>query len=213
MDNIQDGQAENLTNAAQATLESKQISQDPMKNLKGEFNRKFSKLENMVATLIQSQSRNSAPQPADEAVEVDTDVKQYVSSVITEQKQVEAWQQALQMFPELNSDSEDFDEKFYKAVDAEFSMNGRKDPKGPLKAAKLAALELGKLEQLTKANLLKDEARRSRIISEGSSTPREAKKEKDVTANFNVNALAKLGIKDPTKLAKRIKDNKDKYGA
>jgi hypothetical protein len=90
------------------------------------------------------------------------------------------------MFPELDPDSDSFDEKFYKAVDAEFSStNQRKDPKGPLKAAKLVALEMGKIEQLTRSSLLKDEARRSRILSEGSSTPREAKKDKDPASQFN----------------------------
>lgn len=213
MDNIQDGQAEGVTTSAEATLETQKPAQDPIKNLKGEFTRKISKLENLITTFIESQSGNRSAASVDETIPVDNDVKQYVSSMLTEQKQVEAFNQAKNMFPELDPESEDFDEKFYKAVDAEFSMNGRKDPRGPLKAAKLVALELGKIEQLTKANLLKDEARRSRIISEGSSTPREGKKEKDVTANFNPAALAKLGIKDTAKLAKRIKDNKDKYGA
>lgn len=213
MDDIQDGQTENSTSSADATLAKKQPEQDIVKNLKGEFNRKISKLENMVASLIETQSGNKQAKSVDETVSVDTDVKQYVSSVLTEQKQMEAYQQAIQMFPELNPESDDFDEKFYKAVDAEFSSNSRKDPRGPLKAAKLVALELGKIDQLTKASLYKDDARRARIVSEGTAATKEARKEKDVAANFNANALAKLGIKDPAKLAKRIKDNKDKYGA
>lgn len=204
------------TISATATSETQNATNDLLKNVKGEFNRKISKLQEEIRAGFQAlqSSRPATPaQLADDATNVDGDVKQYVSSVLTEQKQVDAWHEALQMFPELNPESENFDEKFYKAVDVEFSSNGRKDPKGPLKAAKLAALEMGKIEQLAKTNLLKDEARRSRILSEGSSTPREAKKEKDVTANFNVGNLARLGIKDPAKLAKRIKDNKDKYGA
>lgn len=197
-----------------ASTSDKQTTQDPIKNLKGEFQRKISKLDEKLSAVlaaIQQPRTATVSQPVEETVEVDTGVKQYVDTVFTHQKQVDAWQEALTMFPELNPESESFDEGFYKAVDAEFSTNQRKDPKGPLKAAKLAALELGKIEALTKANLLKDEARRSRIMSEGLSTPREAKKEKDVSANFNITALAKLGIKDPTRLAKRIKENKDKY--
>lgn len=193
---------------------NQQPAQDHFKNLKGEFNRKISKMEQKLDAVLNAFSTrtNNAPAPsvAEEAPEVETDVKQYVDTVFTHQKQVDAWQEALGMFPELNPESDQFDEKFYKAVDAEFSTNMRKDPKGPLKAAKLTAMELGKMEQLTQNKLLKDEARRSRILSEGSSTPREAKKAQDPAGQFNVKGLARLGI-NPDKLAKRMKENKDKY--
>lgn len=196
------------------TLDATKANQsDPIKNLKGEFQRKLSKLDeklNAVLNAVQARGSASVAQPAEEAVEVDTDVKQYVDTVVTQQHQKTAFTKAIDMFPELDPDSDSFDEKFYKAVDAEFSTNQRKDPNGPLKAAKLVALEMGKIEQLTRSNLLQDEARRSRILSEGSSTPREAKKEKDPAQQFNRQGLARLGI-NPDKLAKRIKDNKDKY--
>lgn len=189
---------------------------DAFKNLKGEFNRKLSKMEQKLDAVLNAFSTNRptnsvAQQPVDETAEVDTDVKQYVDTVFTRESQKTAWQEALSMFPELNPESEQFDERFYKAVDSEFSNNQLRDPRGPLKAAKLAALEMGKIEALTKANILKDEARRSRIMSEGISTPREAKKEKDASAHFNAGNLAKLGI-NAEKLAKRLKENKDKYG-
>lgn len=205
--------AADVAQEATSSLENKQPQADPIKNLKGEFQRKISKLdEKLTAVLnaVQQGRTGSVSESVDETAEVDTDVKKYVDTAFTHQKQVDAWQEALTMFPELNPESDGFDEKFYKAVDAEFSSNQRRDPKGPLKAAKLAALEMGKFESLTKANLLKDEARRSRIMSEGISTPRDAKKEKDPAATFNTRGLAKLGI-NPEKLAKRIKDNKDKY--
>lgn len=194
-------------------------TQDNYKNLKGEFNRKLDKMnremsQKLDAVLNAFSTRNAASaavsQSADEASGVDTDVKQYVDNIVTQQKQKDAWSEALTMFPELDPESESFDEKFYKAVDAEFSTNQRRDPRGPLKAAKLAALELGKIEQLARQNLLKDEARRSRILSEGASTPREAKKEKDPASQFNKQGLARLGI-NPDKLAQRMKNNKDKY--
>lgn len=209
-----DGLSQVAGDAEQApTLEAKQAQPDPIKNLKGEFQRKISKLDeklNAILQSVQGRHNSSVAQSADEAAEVDTDVKQYVDTVVTQQHQKTAFQDAISMFPELDPDSDSFDEKFYKAVDAEFSTNQRKDPKGPLKAAKLVALEMGKIEQLTRSSLLKDEARRSRILSEGSSTPREAKKDKDPASQFNRQGLARLGI-DPEKLAKRIKANKDKY--
>lgn len=197
-----------------STLDAAKTAVDPIKNLKGEFQRKMSKLdEKLNAVLNAVQARGNAQgsnQSADEAVDGDTDVKQAVNAAFTEQHQRTAYQNAVEMFPELNPESDSFDEKFYKAVDVEFSSNQRRDPNGPLKAAKLVALEMGKIEQLTRTSLLKDEARRSRLLSEGSSTPRDAKKDKDPASHFNKQGLARLGI-NPEKLAKRMKDNKDKY--
>lgn len=214
MDNPQNGSADEAAGSPEgSTLETKQPEVDPIKNLKGEFQRKFSKLEKTNQAILEAlkQARVApASQVVEETPEVDTDVKQYVDSVLTQSTQKSALQEAYEMFPELNPDSESFDEKFYNAVDAEFSSNLRRDPKGPLKAAKLIAVELGKIEQLTKTKLLKDEARRSRILSEGSSTPRESKKAQDPASGFNVKGLARLGI-NADKLAKRLKDNKDKY--
>lgn len=217
MDNSQDSSAEASAAAAGnlegSTLENTKQAQDPIKNLKGEFQRKISKLDEKlqaVLNAVQARTTNSESQAAVEAPEVDSDVKQYVDSVLTQNTQKTALQEAYEMFPELNPESEDFDEKFYQQVDAEFSTNLRRDPKGPLKAAKLIAVELGKIEQLTKTKLLKDEARRSRILSEGSSTPRDAKKSSEpVKAEYAKN-LSRLGI-NLDKLNKRIKDNKDKY--
>lgn len=196
------------TEATQSTSDKA----DPIKNLKGEFQRKLSKLDDKLNQILNTVGGRSqqVSEPVDETADTDTTVKQYVSSALTKDKQMTAWNETLDMFPELNPDSEQFDEKFYKAVDMEFTSNQLKDPRGPLKAAKLVALELGKIEQLTRQSLMKDEARRSRIISEGATSPREAKKEKDPSSNFNAKGLAKLGI-DPKKLAERMKNNKDKY--
>lgn len=193
-----------------STLNTTKPTQDPIKNLKGEFTRKFSKLDEKINQVLTAmQSRNTVEAPAEEA-DVDTDVKQYVNSVMTQTHQKTALQEAYEMFPELNPESDNYDEKFYKAVDAEFSTNMRKDPKGPLKAAKLIAMELGKIEQLTQNKLLKDEARRSRILQEGSSTPRDAKKASEAVKPEYAKNLSRLGI-NLDKLNKRIKDNKDKY--
>jgi hypothetical protein len=199
---------------AEATSEktiSTQAQNDTLKNLKGEFNRKISKMEQKLdAVLNRFTTQNPAPQLSEEEANVEPDVKKYVDTVVTKQHQKTALDEAYHLFPELNPESESFDEKFYQAVDMEFSRNQSRDPKGPLKAAKLIALELGKIEALTKANILKDDARRSRVLSEGISTPRDAKKAQDPSVNFNLKGLARLGI-NPEKLAKRLKDNKEKY--
>lgn len=210
--NSVEAKAEAAGSAEEASTSEAKQAPDPIKNLKGEFQRKISKLdEKLTAVLNAVQARTATSSTAaEEAPQVDGDVKHYVDTVFNHQKQNDAWNEALGMFPELNPEGDAFDEKFYKAVDAEFSSNLRKDPRGPLKAAKLVAVELGKIEQLTQSKILKDEARRSRILSEGSSTPREAKKNQDPSTSFNVQGLARLGI-NPEKLAKRMKANKDKY--
>jgi hypothetical protein len=193
-------------------------SADPTKNLKAEFNRKLSKMQQQMDNRLQqilqavtSPTGSQANAPAEKADFEEPEYKRYVDArfqeshkEVVKQGQESAWQKALELFPELNQDSDTFDEKFYKVADKYYgSFDLTRDPDAPLKAVKLAALEIGKIEQLTKERLLKDDARRSRLIAEGAGSPRDAKREKPV--QLNVGALAKLGIKDPKKLEERVK--------
>jgi uncharacterized phage infection (PIP) family protein YhgE len=217
--------AEGVVDSVSASSEAQASSQqatsqvDPLKNLKAEMNRKLSKLTETVSTLaatIQQSQKSNQVAPVEETET--PDYKRYVDARFQEthqsqvkQGQEQAWQKALEIYPELNQDSEQFDEKFFKLADRYYgSFDLTKDSEAPLKAVKLAALEVGKIEQLTKERLLKDEARRSRIISEGGTAPRESKQEKE--PEMDANRLAKLGIKDPEKLKARIKANPNKYG-
>lgn len=212
--------AEGVASAAEATSadsspESNSI--DPTKNLKAEFNRKLSKMQQQMDQRLQqiltavSSSSAQTNTPAEKADFEEPEYKRYVDARFQESQkeqvkrgQESAWQNALELFPELNPDSEAFDEKFYKVADKFYgTFDLTRDPEAPLKAAKLAALEVGKIEQLTKEKLLKDDARRSRLIAEGAGSPRDAKREKPI--QLNVGALAKLGIKDPKKLEERVK--------
>lgn len=204
------------SDGAESSHDSNIAAQESIKNLKAEMNRKFSKTTNelkqelaeMKQLLIQNQGRNSA-------AEADTnspDYKTYVDARLSEKNvadvrkgQEAAWSNALELFPELNQDSDSFDEKFYKAADKYYSsFDLTKDADAPLKAVKLAALEMGKVEQLAKEKILKDEARRSRIISEGSSTPRENKKKDSMS--LNESNLARLGVKNFDRLKQRAKN-------
>jgi hypothetical protein len=195
-----------------------QVAQDPTKNLKSEMNRKFSKLEQKIEQLLQQSVQTRSVSPVEETDNFSApDYKRYVDARFQEAQKAEvvtsqekAWQQALELFPELNPDSDQHDEKFYKLADSiyrEFDLTRSKN--APLLAAKQAALELGKIEQLAKEKLLKDEARRSRLISEGAAPSRESKKERE--PQLNERNLARLGV-DAKKLRDRIKANKDKYG-
>lgn len=182
---------------------------DSVKNLKAEMNRKLSKVTQQLERAVSLiEARGTVP-----AVEADEDVpvtKTYVDSQFVKQGQEKSWKQALELFPELDQESDKFDEKFFKAADGYFAgFDLKKDPEAPLKAVKLAAIESGKIEQLAKEKLLKDESRRSRIIAEGSAAPREQRKEKEPTLNSS--ALARLGIKADDMKA-HLKANKSKYG-
>lgn len=216
--------AESVSASTEAPASSQDTtvqSQDLIKNLKAELNRKLSKTnETMRQELAQIKQLLTQSQTRTPAAEADftnsPDYKRYVDARFQEahraevqKAQQEAWSKAQEMFPELNPESETYDERFYKLADqiySEFDLSKSKN--APLLAAKQAALELGKIEQLTKEKLLKDEARRSRIISEGGAVPRESKKEQEV--KLNEKGLARLGI-NPDKLKARLKANKDKY--
>lgn len=207
--------SESAANESADRSTSQKQDQDAYKNLKGEFSRKLSKMNDQIAQLtnavLAGKQSGSSQELADEAVTNKSDAKRYVNEAFREEKQKTALDEAYRMFPEMNPNSDEYDDEFYKQVDAEFSLNLKNDPRGPLKAAQLVALQQGKIEQLTRANLIKDEARRSRILSEGGSQTREAKKaEKDPSSSFNTKNLARLGI-NSDKLAKRMKANKEKY--
>ena len=123
-----------------------------------------------------------------------------------EKKQEAAIHNVLKTFPELDQNSDSYDDEFYKlAVQYEKSIDPL-DPERPMKAAKLAALDTGRIEKITKAKVIQDDARRSRMLSEGGIEAKESKKEK--ASNMNKNALKSLLKIDPAKVEKYIKETK-----
>jgi hypothetical protein len=204
--------------AADSSPESNQTAQPDFKNLKAEMNRKISKMStDLKQEIIDLKRLLSSKSSVEETTTVEPDMKRYVDARFQEQhkdevrkNQESSWSQAIATFPELDENSDSFDEKFFKLADKYYgSFDLGRDSEAPLKAVKLAALEMGKVEQLAREKVIKDEARRSRIISEGASPSRESKKSKE--PSLNESALKKLGI-NPDKLKARIKGNKDKYG-
>lgn len=192
-------------------------SQDLTKNLKAEMNRKFSKVEEKLNQLINSMgSKTIQSLPADEADEEITEssrLKTEIKAEAAREIHDQHFQEAKKTFPELDTESEDHDPKFFSEVDRVYSKFLKADPtdKNALKEAiEVVANRTGKSERISKEKFLNDEARRSRIIAEGTTSSRESKKEKEPQIN---EAMARrLGV-DPEKLAKRLKSNKDKYGA
>lgn len=142
---------------------------------------------------------------------IDSDTKRYIDARLMEDKraQIEKAQKVVldtvfKTFPELDKSSDDYDAEFFNlAVEYEKNIN-ELDPDRPMKAAKLAALDLGKVEKITKAKVLQDDARRSRILSEGSAPSKETKKSQP-KGNMNNAAISRFLKVDPKKVEKYAK--------
>lgn len=191
----------------------------PLGNILAEIQRKLGRTQESVNAkldMILQGNRVADKAPIDPPVTIDTDIKQYVDSQLApfkEDKQttlLKAQKASLdsvfKTFPELNKNSDEFDNQFFDlAVEFEEKMDAS-DPQRPLKAAKLAALELGKLEKLTKAKVLQDENRRNRILSEGSAPSKETSKASGKKLDMNNKAIKQFLKIDPAKIEQVLKD-------
>jgi hypothetical protein len=168
-------------------------------------------LQNNVTTA--NQSPDEGTQEAAEGVDVKT--KRYVDSRLEKFKQLdiekaqnEALDQVFKTFPELNKTSDDFDQDFFNlAVEYENSLD-KKDPARPMKAAKLAALDLGKIERIQKAKIIQDEARRTRMLTEGSAPSKEGSTKAAPKQQMNKAAIEKWFKIDASKVEKFVKEEK-----
>lgn len=194
---------------APATSPLANVSEDLTKNLKAEMNRKFSKINERLDKVLNHIER-SQPAPVEETSEP-TDVKTYIDSRFQAERAQEVrtqherdYQEAVTKFPELDQNSDQFDEKFYALVDKLYTKRSKdNDPEALKEAVEVAAVRLGKVERLAQDKILKDEARRSRLISEGGTTSRESKKAESIS--LNLENLARVGIKNPDRLKERVK--------
>lgn len=193
----------------------------PLGNVLAEVTRKLGKMNEINAKLdlvLQgNQAAGKAPTeiPNINMASIDGDIKAYVDSQLAplkeekkvhlERAQKSALEQTFKTFPELQTSSDDFDQEFFNlAVEYETKMDAS-DPQRPMKAAKLAALELGKMEKITKAKLLQDENRRSRIISEGSASSNEKAKPSN-KQTLNKSAIKQYFKIDSAKIEQYAKD-------
>lgn len=191
----------------------------PVENRIAELNRKFSGLNGKIDQIISSlQTKATAMTGADEAPSRGTTSTKGVNAVdqlrdeLLVEKHVESFKRAVEAFPELDSKSENFDEGFYNETDALFrQLSMTRDPEAPLKAAKFIALEKGKFAQLERNKVLADESRRTRFLSEGGISPKQATKPKSEVPE-NLQTLAKLLGADQSKLKDHLKSNSKRYG-
>lgn len=190
----------------------------PVENRIVELNRKFSSLNGKIDQLISSLSAKSAHlDGADDAQRKETPIARSIDAVgqlrdeLLTEKHIDSFKRAIESFPELDSNSDSFDEGFYKETDALFrQLSMTRDPEAPLKAAKFIALERGKFQQLERNKLLADESRRSRVLTEGGIGPRQNSKPKDSIPE-NLQTLATLLGADQSKLKDHLKTNAKRY--
>lgn len=188
----------------------------PVENRVAELNRKFTQLQRSLddkfGQLISSLQTVAQPQQtrvADEAP-IEGILKHNVNTMVDEKimalKHAESYQEALQSYPELNPDSERFDDRFLKLADTYYaSLRASGFADAPLKAVRMAAMDLGKYEQLERERILADEAKRMRTLGDGSVAAKQGQKEKQASYNQTLASLLKID-------AKGMQEHMKKYG-
>jgi hypothetical protein len=204
-----------FTEAQDSSPESKTEQPDVLKNIKAEFNRKLSKIDEKLDRYFQSVTQGkvaASVEETDSSSDSNVDVSKQVDARLAKKTHEQQFKDAVKTFPELNPGADDYDQGFYQMVDSYYTKFVAADPSdfdALQNAIELAASKTGRSEKLVREKLLKDEARRSRLIAEGGSIPKENRKERE--PSLNVQGLARLGI-NPDKLKARLKANKDRYG-
>lgn len=179
----------------------------------GRINEVNAKLDMLLQNNVQSPAAVKA-QTGVESVSGSTDLAARIKALEVdkladrERAQKAALDTVFKTFPELDRDSESFDSQFFDlAVEYENAID-IKDPQRPLKAAKLAALDLGKTEKLIKSKVLQDESRRLQKLSEGAAPTKDQKAGKP-EMKMNKSAISRYLKVDPKMVEKYAKGEDD----
>lgn len=187
----------------------------------GELHRKLNKVSDLEMKLDQvlaslTSNRTQAQAPAVNAdFDADTDIVSTVKKVVDSELRAKTrstlaeehnrqFKEMAKIFPELDKDSPDYDPTFYKKADSIYQKNYMDDPKGAEEAIQIAAAQTGRLKRLAEMAVLQDEAKRSRKLSEGSSSTKN-KTAATEDSESTQKAVSKFGI-DP-KFFKKAKQN------
>lgn len=214
--------------SAPSNAEVAAVAKSEQATKEAETDHKVSNLDNKVAELLRkvnkisevlpqltAPARVAAPQVEQNYVDDSTEFmtkaeyKAYEAQRTTESlklKQRDSYKAAMELYPELAAK----DSEFYSAVDQYFSRNFSSDPNGPLEAAEFVAYKLGLSKQRIEKEVLNDETRRTRLLSEGGISPKTQKTEQ-VASKLNENRLKNLLGVDPEKIKARIKADPTRY--
>lgn len=193
----------------------------PLENRVAELNRKFTQFQRqlddkfgqLISSLQPAQAKTVTPVVDETPIE--SILKNNVSTIVDEKimtyKHAESYQNALQAYPELDPNSSKFDEQFHSLANryyASLKQSGFAD--APLKAVRMAALDLGKTEQLERERILADEAKRMRTLGDGTNSPKPGQKApKEPSYNQTLAGLLKVNTKGMDEFMKK---NAGKYG-
>lgn len=209
--------------AATAETSSEQATSKkevPLENRLGELTRKMNKfldLEKKVDLLVNyvnglQPSNSSYPSSASYNSGY-SDVDSKIDQKLVELKRFEAFNEAKKIYPQLDKNSDQFDERFYEAVDKEYLRFNQFDIEAPLTAAQIVAQRMGLTAKQIKEQVLLDDNRRTRVLAEGGAVDNKPSKADTASlSSMNEQRLSKyLGV-NPEKLKQRIKSNPDRYG-
>ncbi len=186
----------------------------PLGNTLKEMTRKFGNISKKLDMILQNNVQpnySTADNASFNSNVTDEDVKTFIRAQREEKaqaindKQLASLDVVFKTFPELDKESDDFDAVFFNAAIKHEKQFDQFDPDRSLKAAKLAALDLGKMEKLTKSKVLQDDARRSRILSEGGTSTKEATAKSAPKTELNKAALSQYFKLDAAKVQKYLK--------
>lgn len=213
---------ENMNEAPQSAAQSITLDKVvdergvPLGNVLKEMNRKLGRvgdLTSKIDMLLQNNVKPAALTPDNgfTAANIDNETKAYIDArlnaekrALVEKSQQESLNKVFKTFPELDQNSDTYDTGFYNlAVEYEKTIDPL-DPDRSFKAAKLAALDIGKIEALTKAKVLQDDSRRARILEEGTAPTKTTKKAAAET-KMNKAAISQFFKIDPAKVEKKAK--------
>jgi Na+/phosphate symporter len=181
-------------------------------NKVGELSTKVDQLLNYV-----SSSRPAQPAGLPSASDDDDDVpmtkaeykayEAFKTKEVLKETQKASLQKAVDAYPELS----DQGSEFYQMVDKYFAKNFAGEPNGPEEAAAFVAFKLGYNKKAAAEAVLNDDARRSRILSEGGTAARQTAPETPGTSGINENRLKNLLGVDPAKIKARMKADPVRY--
>lgn len=199
-----------------STEQTAQTNTVPLENRLAEMNRKFGRLEDKFSQLISSLApqANTGADKAPIENQLDYSVKTAVNQAILQDKHAQSYREALRSYPELDKSSETFDQDFFQLSDKYYTaLAATNDPDAPVKAIRLAAMDLGKYEKIERERFLADEAKRMRTLGDGSNAPRSGQKGNNSGGlPKNLQGLAQLLKVDTKGLEAHMKKNSNRYG-
>jgi hypothetical protein len=186
------------------------------------FSEQVSKIDDIWASIVNNKSQQTLAEKAgisagymdSDDIPVEAKVEKVFERKMREKtledlrhEHLKQFEEMKKIYPELDKDSDSYDSDFYREADRIYQKAFVDEPTGAKDAVQIAAVKTGRIQRLAEQALLKDEARRSRKIAEGSSNTKanKASNEDDGDDAQVKKGMSKFNI-DP-KYYKKAKQN------